>query len=149
MSSTSTRLANRAPVQLAAAAVGVVFLLVGILGLIPGFTTNFAELKFYGHESDARLLGIFVVSGLHSIVHLGFGVAGLVMSRTAAAARTFLLVGGVIYLVLWVYGLVIDMDAAINFVPVNAADNWLHLVLGVVMIALGLLLPRMARPAVR
>ena len=90
-----------------------------------------------------------MVSGLHSIVHLGFGVAGLVMSRTAAAARTFLLVGGVIYLVLWVYGLVIDLDAAINFVPVNAADNWLHLVLGVVMIALGLLLPRMARPAVR
>ncbi|GHD30261.1 hypothetical protein GCM10007147_31870 [Nocardiopsis kunsanensis] len=58
------------------------------------------------------------------------------------AARIFLIGGGVIYLVLWLYGLVIDLDSAANFVPLNTADNWLHFVLGVGMIALGLLLPR-------
>ena len=43
---------------------------------------------------------------------------------------------------LWVYGLVVDMDSSANFVPLNDADNWLHLVLGLGMIALGILLGR-------
>lgn len=48
---------------------------------------------------------------------------------------------------LWLYGLVIDHDSAANFVPLNTADNWLHLVLGLGMIGLGVLLTR--RPADR
>jgi Domain of unknown function (DUF4383) len=74
-------------VQKAAAIVGVVFLLVGVLGFIPGITTNFGDLSFAGHNSAARLLGLFQVSILHNIVHLLFGIAGLVMARTAAQAR--------------------------------------------------------------
>ena len=73
-------------------------------------------------------------------MHLAFGLAGLAMARTARTAFTFLVGGGVIYLVLWVYGLVIDKDSAANFVPVNSADDWLHFVLGVGMIAAGMLL---------
>jgi hypothetical protein len=42
--------------------------------------------------------------------------------------------GGVIYLVLFVYGLMIDQDSPANFVPVNTADDVLHLLLGVGMI---------------
>lgn len=133
---------TRSPVQTAAAVVGVVFLLVGILGFIPGITTG--DLTAAGPESGAHLLGIFQVSILHNIVHLLFGIAGLAMARTASAARTFLVGGGVIYLVLWLYGLVIDQASAMNFVPVNTADNWLHFVLGVGMIALGLALGRRA-----
>ena len=40
-------------------------------------------------------------------------------------------------MVLWVYGLVIDLGSDANFVPLNDADNWLHLGLGLGMIALG------------
>jgi hypothetical protein len=47
-----------------------------------------------------------------------------------------------VYLVLWIYGLVIDQESAANFVPVNSADNWLHLILGLGMIALGVALSR-------
>lgn len=141
---TGTRQAEstRSPVQLAAAVVGVVFLLVGILGFVPGVTTGYESLQLAGNESDALLLGLFQVSVLHNLVHLAFGVVGLAMSRTPSAARTFLIGGGVIYLVLWLYGLVIDQDSAANFVPINTADNFLHLGLGVGMIALGLLLDR-------
>jgi type II secretory pathway component PulF len=137
-----TRRTGRTPVQLAALIFGIVFLLVGILGFIPGITSNYDQLAAAGHHSEAMLLGVFQVSILHNIVHLLFGVAGLVMARSVPAARNYLIWGGVIYLVLWLYGLFIDQQSAANFVPLNTADNWLHFILGVAMLALGLLLVR-------
>lgn len=133
---------SMAPTQQAAFAVGVVFLLVGVLGFIPGVTTNYDQLQLAGHESEAMLLGIFQVSILHNLVHLGFGVAGIAMAKQWSAARSFLIVGGVIYLALWIYGMVIDQESTANFVPVNLADNWLHFALGVGMVALGVVLPK-------
>ncbi|MFG2109530.1 DUF4383 domain-containing protein [Micromonospora chersina] len=133
---------GRAPVRRAAATLGVIFLVIGVLGFIPGITTDYYDLKFAGHDSDAKLLGLFQVSVLHNIVHLLFGVAGLLLARTVSGARTFLIGGGAIYLVIWLYGLVVDHNSGANFVPFNGADNWLHFLLGVGMIALGLLLTR-------
>jgi hypothetical protein len=132
----------RTSLQKATQVVGAVFLLVGILGFIPGVTSNYGSLAFAGHDSGALLLGIFQVSILHNIVHLLFGIAGLLMARTFNQAKNYLLYGGVIYLVLWIYGLLVGHDTPANFVPVNNADNWLHLVLGIGMIALALLLSR-------
>jgi hypothetical protein len=131
-------------VQLAAAVVGAVFLLVAILGFIPGITTNYDQLGVAGHGSGALLLGVFQVSVLHNIVHGLFGVAGLVLARTISGARNFLIWGGAVYAVLWLYGLLIDHGSDANFVPVNNADNWLHLVLAIGMIGLGVLLGRTA-----
>ncbi|CAL9315853.1 hypothetical protein SUDANB25_05463 [Streptomyces sp. SudanB25_2051] len=132
------------PVRRAALLVGVVFLLFGALGFVPGVTSGYDSLAFASHESDAKLFGLFQVSVLHNIVHLLFGVAGAVSARTAVNARAYLVVGGLIYLALSVYGVIIDLDSAANFVPVNTADNWLHFGLGIGMVALGLGLPRPA-----
>ncbi|WP_104060899.1 DUF4383 domain-containing protein [Arthrobacter sp. 4R501] len=139
---TGTRTAARTNVQKASIVVGAVFLLVGILGFVPGITANFDELHFAGHHSEAMLLGLFQVSALHNIVHLLFGAAGLLMAKTATGARSFLLYGGVIYLVLFVYGLVVPQDSAGNFVPLNGFDNVLHLLLGVGMVALAVILTK-------
>lgn len=130
------------PVQAASAVVGVVFLLVGVLGFVPGITTDRGALEMAGHGSHAELLGIFQVSVLHNVVHLLFGAAGLALARTPSTARAYLVGGGVVYLLLWVYGLVVDHDSQANFVPLNSADNWLHLVLGIGMVGLGLVLRR-------
>ncbi|MEV0881554.1 DUF4383 domain-containing protein [Micromonospora echinofusca] len=130
------------PVRTAAQAVGAVFVLVGVLGFIPGITSNYDTMQFAGHESEAKLLGLFQVSILHNLVHLAFGVAGLALARTVSGARTYLVAGGAVYLALWLYGLVIDHESGANFVPVNNADNWLHLFLGLGMIAVGLALTR-------
>ncbi|GAA2937953.1 DUF4383 domain-containing protein [Streptomyces enissocaesilis] len=138
----------RTPVQQAALLVGAVFLLVGVLGFVPGITTDYDTMKFAEHHSEAKLLGVFQVSVLHNIVHLLFGVAGVAMARAASTARTYLIGGGAVYLVLWLYGLFIDFDSAANFVPFNTADNWLHLFLGLGMIALGVLLTRRTRTGV-
>ncbi|MFC8045447.1 DUF4383 domain-containing protein [Nocardia sp. NPDC057353] len=145
------RTGDRSPVRGAALIVGAVFLLVGILGFIPGVTTDYDTLQFAGHHSEAKLLGLFNVSILHNLVHLAFGAAGLIAARAVRTAQLYLIVGGAIYLVLWLYGLAIDEHSAANFVPLNTADNWLHFALGVGMLALGLVLGRRTaagRPAV-
>ena len=96
---------DRTPVQKLAALVGVVFLLVGILGFVPGITSHYSDLSFAGHKSGAKLLGIFQTSILHNIVHLAFGV-GILMAKTPEGARRFLIGGGIVYLAVWVVGAV-------------------------------------------
>jgi hypothetical protein len=68
------------PVQLASLVVGAGFLLVGLFGFIPGITTDYNAMTWAGHESEAMLLGMFQVSILHNLIHLAFGVAGLLMA---------------------------------------------------------------------
>jgi len=121
-----SRTDERTLVSRLALTVGTVFLVVGIAGFIPGITTNYDSLSFAGHHSGAML----------------FGLAGIAMARRADTARLYLIGGGAVYLVLWLYGLVIGDTSAANFVPVNTADDWLHFLLGVGMIGLGLLATR-------
>jgi hypothetical protein len=132
--------AGRAPVQKGAALVGVVFLLVGVLGFIPGVTTSYSHLAFASHMSGAQLFGIFQVSVLHNLVHLAFGVAGLVFARSPLTARNYLLYGGLVYLALFLYGIVVEYQSAANFVPLDDADNVLHLVLAIGMVTLSFVL---------
>ncbi|BBY19692.1 DUF4383 domain-containing protein [Mycolicibacterium litorale] len=139
--------AGKAPVQKAALAVGAVFLLVGILGFIPGITTDYDKLAFAGHHSGAMLFGIFAVSVLHNVVHLLFGVAGVALHGTFNGAKWYLIGGGLVYAALWVYGLVVGRHSPANFVPFNSADNWLHLGLAAGMLALGILLGRVPSTA--
>lgn len=137
------------PVRLAALAYGAAFLLVGLAGFIPGITAHSAELHVAGHRSEAMLLGIFQVSVLHNTVHLLYGVVGLAVALASwpPAARAYLRLGGLLYLVLWIYGLVVGQDSPANLVPLNTADDWLHFVLGLTMIGLSFL-PRYTRRVV-
>jgi hypothetical protein len=134
-------------VQGAAVLVAAAFVIVGVLGFIPGVTTAYDELQWAGHHSGAKLFGVFAVSGLHNILHLLFGVAGFALARSYAAARAYLLIGGLAYLALWVYGLVIDDRSTANVVPVNSADNWLHLGLGAGMLLLAVTLAAQRDPS--
>jgi hypothetical protein len=135
---------TRTTVQSAARLVGIVFLLVGIAGFIPGLTTDLYDgLEFAGDKGTSELLGIFQVSVLHNIVHGLFGLAGLALAATANGARTYLVGGGAIYLGLFLLGLVGGGD----WIPSNTADNWLHLLLGAGMIGLGVLTTREGRVA--
>jgi hypothetical protein len=141
-SDTQHRKPRRASIQKGAALVSIVFLLVGVAGFIPGITANYSSLRFAGHHSEAQLFGYFQVSVLHNVVHLLFGVAGLVLARTALGARNFLLYGGLAYAVLFFYGILIEYQSSANFVPFDDADNALHFALAVGMLVLSFLLDR-------
>lgn len=131
---------RRTSAQVAALVFGIIFLVIGVLGFIPGITANYSALYFSGYDSEAVLLGVFQVSVLHNVVHLLLGILGLWMARTHSSARTYLIGAGVLYLLLFIYGLIIPLNGAANFVPLNWADNWLHLGLAAVMIILGFVL---------
>ena len=129
---------DRSQAQQVTMLLGLVFILVGILGFIPGITTHYGDMSFAGDDSGSKLLGIFQVSILHNLVHILFGIAGLALARTVDGAKQFLLGGGVVYLALWILGIVGGAD----WIPTNSADNWLHLVLGVAMLGLGVVTSR-------
>jgi arginine exporter protein ArgO len=137
----TARGAERSDLQKAAVVFGIVFLAVGIIGFIPGLTTDYSRLTTFDGEG-AKVLGLFGVNWLENAAHLLFGVAGLALARSWDTARAYFIGGGVIYLILWIYGLVIDLDSGANFLGLNTAGNWLHFVLGVVMLGIGLVLGR-------
>src|SRR5699024_5655763 len=113
---------------------------------VPGITQNLDTIMFAGHHSEAALLGLFQVSVLHNVVHLLFGVVGLLGFRSRGLAKAYLIVGGIVYAVLWIYGLGVPMAAMGNFVPPDAADERPHLVLPVAMLTPGIVLARRPRP---
>ncbi|SDR95572.1 DUF4383 domain-containing protein [Microlunatus soli] len=143
-----TSIPNRASVpdmtraQLVTLAMSGIFLLVGVLGFIPGITSNYGRLAFASHHSGALLLGLFQVSVLHNLVHLIFGLFGLGAVRHHHRAWRYLLLGGCVYFALAGYGLIVKLASTANVIPVNAADNWLHLGLATIMIISGLVTRR-------
>jgi len=129
---------DRTPVQNVARLVGIVFLLVGIAGFIPGITTNLYDgLNFAGDGGDAKLLGLFQVSVLHNIVH-GLFAVGIFMAATYEGAKKYLYGSGIVYIVLFLIGII----GAGDWVPINSADNWLHIGLAIGLIALAYLTTR-------
>jgi hypothetical protein len=111
---------------------GAVFVLVGVLGFVPGVTTHYGALRFAGHGSHAELFGVFRVSILLNVVHLLVGAIGIVTARTTTSV--------IASLALWLLG-VLSAGALLSL---DAADNWLHFVLAVVLLGLGSVVGRAA-----
>ncbi|WP_407107402.1 DUF4383 domain-containing protein [Rhodococcus aetherivorans] len=136
---------QRTRIQGYAFAIGIVFLLIGVLGFVPGLTSGYGSMALAGQESNAHLLGLFRVSIAHNVLHLAYGAAGILAARGIRASRIYLIAGGAGYLALSAFGMVLGHDSHANVVPVNAADNWLHLLLGVLLLVLAVD-PRGNRP---
>jgi hypothetical protein len=125
--------------ELLALAFGAIYLLIGIIGFfITGFGNFFGnETPPGAHHVDENLLG-FMINPMHNVVHILIGVAGLVLARTLAGARTYGWLLAVGYGAAFIYGL-IAVGKAWDFLNLNWADNVLHIATAVVglVIALG------------
>ena len=105
---------------------GIVFLAVGILGYIPGITT------------DSHLLGIFHVNGMHNIVHILSGIIALWAGMTSAkAAKMYLQIFGIVYALVAVLGFMVGDGLILGLIANNSADNWLHVVIALVALYAG------------
>ncbi|GAA4283429.1 DUF4383 domain-containing protein [Brevibacterium daeguense] len=127
-------------VQWAALAVGLLFFLAGVLGFIPGFTMNYQQMAPTGLDSRALLLGSFPVSIAQNIIHLVFGVAGLVCWMNLGAARSYLRWGAVVYLLLWVLETTLTRPIPSYYPPhLHVAGHWVWPAIAVGMFALSFL----------
>ena len=122
-------------VQTVARIFGVVFLLIGVLGFVTGGMSMEADPAL-----APKVLGLFPVNVLHNAVHLLFGVWGLAASRTASGAAMYAKGAGGIYLVLAILGFV--APSTFGLIPIGGHDIWLHALIGVVLLTVGLQAPR-------
>ncbi len=119
------------PAQLYSLVFGATLLLVGILGFV-------AESSFdTGSNVNGSNLIFFEVNGFHNIVHLASGLLGLALWRSVAGARGFALGFGLVYGAVTLWGF-IDGNDVLSLIPVNAADNVLHLAISALGIVAGL-----------
>ena len=105
---------------------GIVFLIVGILGFVPGMVQELHPGHPVAMGTNGSLLGLFPVNELHSIVHLAFGLWGLAVYRSAGGSVTYARAVAVIYAVLTVAGLLPQLNTAMGLVPLYGNDVWLH-----------------------
>lgn len=109
---------------------GAVFLLVGILGFIPAVSPQHSDGMHY-------LLGLFMVGGIHNVIHIASGAAALAGAFTSEKyAQLYFRVFGAVYALVTVVGF-IQKDTVLGLIDVNTADNFLHLVLAVAILAIG------------
>jgi Domain of unknown function (DUF4383) len=128
--------------------IGLAFVAVGVVSFIPGPVQQYGELKWWKSGSGAELFGVFQISILHNLLAIGIGVAGLVAARSWTGARAFLTVGGAVNFAVGIYGLIVDYRSDWNFIPLNRADDWLQLGVGIAMLYAGLAIGLAAlRPA--
>jgi hypothetical protein len=112
---------------------GWVFIVVGILGFVP-----VAMIGGTMGMPASSLLGLFPVNLVHNLVHVGFGIWGVMAAKSADGAMQYCKIGGVIYLLLGVVGLVGSITAMLDgVVPLGGNDAFLHLALGAVLAYFG------------
>ena len=112
---------------------GIGFLAAGILGFVPRLLTMpEGQPSLLSEAGHGNLLGLFPVNVVHNLVHLIFGVWGVVVWRNFTASRVYSRSVAVIYAVLAVMGLIPGLHTVFGLVPVHGNDVWLH---GVIAIA--------------
>lgn len=116
---------------------GIVFLVTGIAGFIPGLTQPGGPSPEGSPPVDdvKLLLGLFPTNTMHNLVHMLFGIAGLIASRDLRHAWIYACITGAVYLILFFMGLASGLKTMFGMAPLYGADVWLHLVLALVAIA--------------
>jgi hypothetical protein len=133
---------RKSPAQVYAFVFGATLLLAGIVGFF--YTANFST------GDDARadaLIGVFDVNGWHNVVHILSGVLGLALARSWRGAKLYAWGFGTVYLAVTVWGFVIGSgEAILGLIPVNTADNFLHLAISLLGIMAAIATPSAPAP---
>lgn len=110
---------------------GIVFLIVGIAGFIPGLVMPFGPQhpELTVEAASGRLFGLFPVNVLHSIVHIIFGIWGIAVWRSIPRSLIYARSVAVIYAVFVIMGLIPGLRTTFGLIPLYGHDVWLHVLL--------------------
>jgi hypothetical protein len=120
--------------------IGGTLVLVGLLGFLAEATFDTSAGSDPG-ALDGENFILFEVNGWHNVVHIASGLFLLALSGKHRTARTAALAFGAIYAVVTVIGL-IDGHDVLGLIPINPADNVLHILLTISALAVGLVSDR-------
>ena len=128
---------------------GIVYVLVGILGFIPGITQpppagapSLVVASFYGF-----ILTLFAINILHNLFHIVVGAVGIAVWRNEASARLYCRVLAIVFVVLTVFGLVPALQTTFGLIPLFGLDVALHAVTAVALAYFGWAVAPVARVA--
>lgn len=122
---------------------GIVYLLVGLMGLIPGLLQEPSSPDPVAVDMlHGDLLGIFPVNIVHTLVHLGVGLWGIMAYRRYDSARGFARAIGIIFGILFLMGLIPGARVMFGLAPLHGADVWLHLATSLAGLYFGVVAPR-------
>lgn len=107
---------------------GVVYVLVGVVGFIPGLYTHPATNAPHVDLTGAYgyLLGIFPVNWLHDVVHIVVGLAGIGAYASARSARYYSRLLFVVFGILTIFGFMPQANTLWGLIPLFGGDTWLH-----------------------
>jgi hypothetical protein len=111
---------------------GVAFLLVGLVGFVPALSPAHVHPGLAVDAESRMLFGLFPVNLLHNLVHIAFGIGGLVASRSLGAARLYARIVAISYAVLTILGLFPVANMLFGLVPLYGNDIWLHALLAAI-----------------
>lgn len=135
------------PIRYFSLVYGIVFLVAGIAGFVPGFLSPLdpADPAVAVNGSTGRLFGLFPVNSVHNLVHIAFGIWGLFAYRTLSASITYARAVAVIYALLVIMGLIPGLNTTFGLIPLYSHDVWLHLLLAAIAAYFGFVAPRNQR----
>ncbi len=123
------------PARLYCALVGAALVIVGVIGFF--YSASF-ETGAQGVANDTdEVFGLLDVNGWHNLVHLALGLLALAVAGNVAAARTYALAAGLLYVLLAIWGFIDGDGIVLGLIPLDNADNLLHLILGLTGLAAG------------
>lgn len=108
---------------------GLLYLLVGVVGFIPGLTLmtppGSGVMVGMGY---GEVFGLFPVNVLHDVVHLAIGAWGVAGSRSFAGAIAFARGLAIVYGVLTICGVIPGLNTLFGLTPLFSWDVVLHAV---------------------
>jgi hypothetical protein len=113
---------------------GIVFLLAGLSGFVPGFLhpVHADAPQLSVNSGYGLVFGLLPVNILHNLVHLLFGVLGIIAFAGVFSPRSYAKIIAIFYGLLVVLGLIPATNTLFGLVPIYGNDVWLHLALGAI-----------------
>jgi hypothetical protein len=112
---------------------GIVFLAIGVLGFVPGaMHPPIGAHNVTMNQNYGDLLGLFPVNMLHNVVHILFGIWGVLAYRSFGGSIGYFRSVAIIYAVLAILGLIPAFDTTFGLIPIYGNDVWLHALLAIV-----------------
>jgi len=117
---------------------GIAFLLLGLAGFVPPLVADVPPHPDVAvHAGYGLLFGLFPVNVLHNLVHIIFGIWGILAYSTFRASRIFARANAIIYGVLALMGLIPGLSSTFGLIPLFGHDIWLHASIAIVSAVFG------------